>query len=123
MDPLLMMTLRDRIEDVDDTACSGLSCWSDFLHSTGDSTNNLEATFRQHALWEKALKNIELVNKNYHLEKDLHEMQGKMASILAQNQLLQEQLVAFNQGPSHSTFPMAPNNEVSDKEDAPMSIR
>jgi hypothetical protein len=119
----LGMTLRDRIKDVDDAACSGPSCWSGFLYSTGNLINNSEATIRQHTLWEKTLKNIELVDKNYHLENDLHQMQGKMASILAQNQLLQEQFLAFNQGPSHSAFPMAPNNEASDKEDVPMSIR
>jgi hypothetical protein len=118
----LAMTLRNRIEDVDDAACSGPSCWLDFLHSTGNLTNNLEATIHQHTLREKALKNIELVNKNYHLENNPHEMQGKMASILTQNQLFREQLLAFNQGPSPSVFPMAPNNEPSDKENVPMSI-
>jgi hypothetical protein len=89
---------------------------------TGNSTNNLEATICQHTLRKKVLRNIELVNKNYHLEKNLHEMQGKMASILAQNQLLQKQLLVFNQLPSHSAFLMAPNNGASDKEDVPMSI-
>jgi hypothetical protein len=118
----LAMTLRDRIKDVGDAVCSGPSHQLDFLHSTGDSTNNLEATICQHTLQEKALKNIELEDKNYHLENDLHETQGKMVSILAQNQLLQEQLLAFNQGPSPPVFPMAPNNEASDKEDVPMSI-
>ncbi len=75
-----------------------------------------------HTLWEKALNNIELVDKNYHLENNLHGTQGKIASIFAQNQLLQEQLLAFNQGSSHSAFPMAPNNKAIDKEDIPMSI-
>jgi hypothetical protein len=119
----LAMTLRDCIKDVDDVACSGPSFWLEFLHSLGNSTNNSEATIHLHTLWKKALKNIELVNKNYHLENNLHETQGKMASILAQHQLLQEQLLAFNQGPSYSAFPMDPNNKVSDNEDVPMSIR
>jgi hypothetical protein len=117
----LAMTLRDRIKDIDNAAHCGPSRCLDFLHSTGNSTNNLEATICQHTLQEKALKNIELEDKNYHLENDLHETQGKMVSILAQNQLLQEQLLAFNQGPSHSKFLMAPNNKASDK-DIPMSI-
>jgi hypothetical protein len=118
----LAMTLRDRIKDIDNAACSGPSHWLYFSHSMGNLTNNLEATICQHALREKALKNIELVNKNYHLEKDLHETQGKMASILAQNQLLQEQLLAFNQGSNPSVFPIALSNEGGDKEDVPMSI-
>jgi hypothetical protein len=80
----LAMTLRDCIEDVDDAAHSGPSHRLDFLHSTGNLTNTLEATICQHTLWEKALKNIELLDKNYHLENNLHETQGKMASILAQ---------------------------------------
>jgi hypothetical protein len=117
----LAMNLRDPIEDVDDPAGSGPSCWLIFFHSTGNSTNNLDATIHQHALQEEALKNIVLVDKNYHLKNNLHKTQGKMASILAQNQLLQEQLLAFNQGPSHSKFLMAPNNKASDK-DIPMSI-
>jgi hypothetical protein len=90
----LAMTLRDRILDIDNAAHSGPSRCSDFLHSTGNLANNSEATICEHTLWEKGLKNIELVDKNYHLENDLHEMQGKMASILAQIQLLQEKLLA-----------------------------
>jgi hypothetical protein len=46
-----------------------------------------------------------------------------MASILAQNQLLQEQLLAFNQGLNPPVVSTAPNNEARDKEDVPMSIR
>jgi hypothetical protein len=118
----LAMTLSNRIKDVDNAACSGPSCRLDFLHSTGNLTNNSEATIHQHTLWKKALKKIEVVDKNYHLENDLHETQGKMASILAQNQLLQEQLLAFNQGPSLPVVLTAPNNVARDKEDVPMSI-
>jgi hypothetical protein len=51
-----------------------------------------------------------------------HEMQSKMVSIISQNQLLQEQLLAFNQVPCPSACPMAPNNKASDKEDVPISI-
>jgi hypothetical protein len=76
----LAMTLRDRIKDMDDAARSGPSHWFNFLHSTGSSTNNLEVTISQHTLRKKALKNIELVDKNYHLENDLHETQGKTSS-------------------------------------------
>ncbi len=118
----LAMTLRDRIKDVDNAVRSGPSRRSDILHSTGNLTNNLEATIRQHTLREKALKNIKLVDKNYHLENDLHETKGKMASIFAQSQLLQEQLLAFNQGLSPAVVTTAPSNETRDKEDVPMSI-
>jgi hypothetical protein len=119
----LAMTLRDPIKDVDSTAHSGPSCRLEFLHSMGNLTNNSEATIRQHILQEKVLKHIELVNENCYLENNLHETQGKMASILAQNQLLQEQLLAFNQGLNPPVVSTAPNNEARDKEDVPMSIR
>jgi hypothetical protein len=117
------MTLRDHIEDVNNAACSGPSRRLYFLHSTGNSTNNSEATICQHTLQEKALKIIELVNKIYHPENNLHETQDKMASILAQNKLLQEQLLAFNQELSPPVVLTAPNNEAREKEDVPMSIR
>ncbi len=48
----LAMTLRDRIKDVDNAAHCGPSRCLDFLHSTGNSTNNLEATICQHTLRE-----------------------------------------------------------------------
>jgi hypothetical protein len=51
---------------------------------------------RQHTLKEKALKNIHLIDKKYTLENTLHDMQKMMASIVAQNKLLQDQLAALN---------------------------
>jgi hypothetical protein len=57
----LAMSLRDRI-DINDADRSGPSCWSDFSHSTGNSTNNSNATTRQHLTQERQLKNIELIN-------------------------------------------------------------
>ena len=39
----LAMTLRDRVEDIDDADRSGPSRRSDFSPSTGNSTNNLDA--------------------------------------------------------------------------------
>ncbi len=81
---------------MDDAAHSGPSCRSDFLQSTGNLTNNSEATIRQHTLKEKALKNIHLMDKNYTLENTLHDTQKMMASIVAQNKLLQDQLAALN---------------------------
>jgi hypothetical protein len=88
----LAQTLRDRVEDIDDADRSGPSRRTDFSCSTGNSTNNLEATIRQHTLGAKALKNINLVDKNYTPENDLLDTQEQMAAFLAQNLLLQQQL-------------------------------
>jgi hypothetical protein len=60
----LVQNLHDRPGDIDGTNHSGPSCCSDISHSTGNSTVNSDATARQHTFWEKALKNINLVNKN-----------------------------------------------------------
>jgi hypothetical protein len=86
--------LRDQVDNIDDADRSGPSRRTGFSNSTGNSTVNSEATTRQHTLRGKALKNIDLVDKNYALENDLHELQSKMEAILAQNQLLQGQLTA-----------------------------
>jgi hypothetical protein len=92
------MTLQDWVKDADNAVCSGPSWRSDFLQSTGNSTNNSEATTRQHTLREKVLRGIHPINKNYTLENTLLDTQAKMASIVAQNKLLQEQLDVLNQG-------------------------
>jgi hypothetical protein len=92
----LAMTLRDGVEDVDDAAHSGPLRRSDCLQSTGNWRNNSEARIRQHTLKEKALKNIHLIDKNCNLENTLHVTQKMMASIVAQNKLLQDQLAALN---------------------------
>ncbi len=92
----LAMTLRDQVEDVDNAARSGPFRRFDFLQSTGNSTNNSGAMIRQHTLKEKALKNIHLINKNYTLENTLHDTQKMVASIVAQNKLLQDKLAALN---------------------------
>jgi hypothetical protein len=67
---------------------------NDFSRSTGNSTNNSEATIWQHTLLGKVLRNIDLVDRNYNLESDLLETQEKMAALLYQNKLLQGQLAA-----------------------------
>ncbi len=88
----LAQTLRDWVDDVNNANCSGPSCRTNFAGSTGNSTRNSQATIRQHTLQDKAVQNIDLVGKNYALESSLHETQGQMAAILAQNQTLQEWL-------------------------------
>jgi hypothetical protein len=67
----LAQTLCNRVEDIDNADRSGSSCRTDFSCSTGNSTNNSEATVRQHTLRAKALRNIDLVDQNYTLENDL----------------------------------------------------
>jgi hypothetical protein len=84
------MTLRDRVGNVDDADRSGPSRRTIFLQSTGNSTNNSDATTRLHTHRATALKTIALVDKNYALENNLHEAQAQMAAIVAQNKLLQE---------------------------------
>jgi hypothetical protein len=79
------MTLRDRIDDVDDAAHSGPSHRTNFSQSTRNSTNNSDATTRLHRQRANALQNIVLVDKNYALENNLHEAQAQMAAIVAQN--------------------------------------
>ena len=81
----LAMTLRDRIDDVDDADRSGPSRRTNFSQSTGNSTNNSDATTQLHTQRATALKTIVLVDKNYALENNLHEAQAQMAAIVAQN--------------------------------------
>jgi hypothetical protein len=92
------MTLQDQVKDVDDAVRSGPSQQSNFSQSTGNLTNNSKATTRQHTLREKVLRGIHLIDKNYTLENTLLDTQEKMASIVAQNKLIQEQLDVLNQG-------------------------
>jgi hypothetical protein len=92
----LAMTLWDCVKDVDNAAGSGLSCHSNFSHSTDNSSNNSDATTHQHTLCAKALKSIELIDRNYTLENNLVDTKAKTAMIIAQILLLQEQLAALN---------------------------
>jgi hypothetical protein len=113
----LAMTLWDHVKDVDNAACSGPSHRSNFSHSTGNSTNNSDATTCQHTLWAKALKTIKLIDRNYTLENNLVNTQDKMAVIVAQNLLLQEQLAALNQACVKGT---EPSNQATVKGTEPM---
>ncbi len=61
----LAQTLHDRPGDIDDTDHSGLSHCTNFSQSTGNSSVNSDAMTRRHTfVREKALRNIDLVNKN-----------------------------------------------------------
>jgi hypothetical protein len=68
----------------------------------------------------KFLQNINLVDKNYALENDLAVIKGQMVSILAQNQLLQEQL-STTQTQTNCALPVPPNEGRMD-DDAPVPI-
>jgi len=95
---MVSKTLRDRPDDIFDADHSGPSRRTDFTHSTGNSTNNSDASIRNHKRREKALKNIDLVEKNYALEAKVHEAekqyaasQAQIASVLAEFNLYKSQ--------------------------------
>jgi hypothetical protein len=90
----LAMTLHDPPDDINNDHC-GPSCCSTFSQSTGNSTNNSNTTTQLHTHKENALKNIVPVNKNAALTNDLANSKDRIAAILAQNLLLQQQLAAF----------------------------
>ena len=88
---MVSKTLRDQPDDIFDADHSGPSRRTDFTHSTGNSTNNSDASIRNHKRREKALKNIDLVDKNYALEAKVHgaekqyaASQAQIASVLAE---------------------------------------
>jgi hypothetical protein len=82
---VLAQTLCNQVDNVDNADRSGPSRGMDFSCSTGNSTNNSKATIQQHTMCAKALRNINLVDKNYALKNDLVVIQDQMAPILAQN--------------------------------------
>jgi hypothetical protein len=102
----LAQTLCDRPGNINDAEHSGPSRCSNFSHSTENSTANLDAT--KHTFWEKALKNIDLVNKNSTLT-------NKVALILSQNILLQEQLAALMKVTAKTA--LVPSARVEDMEE------
>ena len=114
------MTLRDRVNDADDANRSGPSRRTNFSQSTGNSTNNSDATTRLHTQRATALKTIALVDKNYALENDLHEAQTEMAAIVAQNKLLQEQLSGSHYRPTVNSEDAVPDSPHADSLSSPM---
>jgi hypothetical protein len=69
----LETTLQDRIDDINNADHSGPSCRTDFSQSTGNSTNNTDATTHMHTHRERALMTIALVNKNSTLTNNFQE--------------------------------------------------
>ncbi len=112
------MTLCNCVEDVEDAAHSGPSHRSDFSQLTGNLANNSEATVHQHTLQENALKNIELIDKNYTLE---NVKETQMSAIIAQNKLLQDQLSSLNQE-FNTTAPFPSINNDMANNDIPLPI-
>ena len=99
-------TLRDRPDDIFDCDRSGASRRTDFSQSTGNSTNNSDASVRQHKRRAKALKAIELVDKNYALEAKVLEAESQIAESQAQVALVLAELERYKQltfAPSSST--------------------
>jgi hypothetical protein len=86
----LEKTLRDRIDDVDNAACSRASRQTDFSQSMGNSTFHLTA-----AGWlafdhkDRALWNVALLNAYSGLQNDLDDKRAKLATVMAQLQFLQ----------------------------------
>jgi hypothetical protein len=117
----LAQTLCNRVEDIDDADCSGPSRRTDFSCSTGNSTNNSEATVRQHTLRAKALGNIDLVDRNYTLENDLRDTQGRMLALLAQNAFLQGQLTTPSRFDGEALA--SSQDGVAMRDESPIAIR
>jgi hypothetical protein len=91
----LEKTLRDRIDDVDNAACSRASRRSNFSQSTGNSAIHLTAA-GQSAFNHKdcTLCNVALLNANSGLQNDLDNEHAKLAAVMAQVHLLQRQLAS-----------------------------
>ncbi len=82
----LEMTLRDRIDDIDNADRSGPSCCTDFSQSTENSTNNTDATTCMHTHRERALTIIALVNKNSTLTNNLEDTEEQLSAMIAHKQ-------------------------------------
>jgi hypothetical protein len=108
----LETTLRDRIDDIDDADRSGPSRRTDFSQSTGNSTNNTDATTRMHTHRKRALTTIALVNKNSTLTNNLEDAEERLNTMIAQNLALQGQLAGVSNN-AHDT-----SNNISQEQDS-----
>jgi len=115
----LETTLRDRIADIDDADRSGPSRRTDFSQSTGNSTNNTDATTRMHTHRERALTTIALVNKNSTLTSNLEDTEEHLQAMIAQNLALQRQLASLpNVRPDQDQ-----DNDTTMEEEGPAVLR
>jgi hypothetical protein len=84
----------------------------------------LDATTCRHTFWEKALKNINLVNKNLTLTNELAESEDKIATILSQNILLQQQLAALMKSTANTAAgPSARDEDMEEEDGLPLDMR
>jgi hypothetical protein len=82
----LEMTLRDRIDDIDNADRSGPSRRTDFSQSTENSTNSTDATMRMHTHRERTLTTIALVNKNSTLTNNLEDTEEQLSAMISRKQ-------------------------------------
>jgi hypothetical protein len=109
-------TLRDRSDDIFDCDRSGPSRRTDFSQSTGNSTNNSDSSVRAHKRSAKALKAIELVDKNYALEAKVLEAEAQYAESQAQIASVLAELERYKQLNSSSS-PTPPNGFLQETTD------
>ncbi len=120
----LAQTLNNPPGDIDDANHSGPSHPTNFSQSTGNSSVNLDTTTCQHTFWEKSLTNIDLVNKNLTLTNELAESKNKIATILSQNILLQQQLAALMKSTAKiAVEPSARDEDMEEEDRMPLDMR
>jgi hypothetical protein len=120
----IAQTLHNRLGDIDDANHSGPSRCTNFSQSTGNSSVNSDTMTCQHIFWEKALKNIDLVNKNSTLTNELAESEDKIATILSQNILLQQQLAALMKSTAKTAAgPSARDEDMEEEDGLPLDMR
>ncbi len=83
----------------------------DFSQSTGNSTNNTDATTHMHTHCEQALTTIPLVNKNSTLTNKLEDAEEGLNAMIAQTLALQGQLAGVSNN-AHDT-----SNNISQEQD------
>jgi hypothetical protein len=82
---VLETTLQDQVDDIVNADRSGPSRRTDFSQSTGNSTNNTDATTRMHTHRKRALTTIALVNKNSTLTNNLEDTEERLSTMIVQN--------------------------------------
>jgi hypothetical protein len=91
----LQQTLQDHPDDLKNAHRDGLSCRSDFTHSTGNSTLNNNRTARGPARREEVLKSLSLINKNCKLTEEYAKERDRFATKAGGYWLLEDCLQQF----------------------------
>ena len=92
-----------------------------YLQSAANATQLKET--HQHTFREKALKNIGLVNKNSTLTNELAESKDKIATILSQNILLQQQLAALMKSTAKTDAGPSAREDMEEEDGLPLDMR